>query len=294
MSSNRRRHTRVRARGVAAHLRTESGRTACQVENVSMGGLFVRTDQLAEVGAEIFVDLVKPGWKRQLTLNARITSRVDALDGRLSRRMPGMGIQFLRLDEKQHDRLRSLLRELGAPDEDLEVTLPDQSVEEELRALELRALDLEAVSAETAEPLDPQPQPLWQQVQMVKEEATSSRQTEAHQAVLARKAPQSLVDDIEGALRDANFAPPGPVVLAPEKPRPAAPPSPAPVAARAPERDGAGAAADNARLMLQIRGLVMQLSETQQQLFRREQEIEQLKSDLETLRSALERSVRND
>ena len=289
MSSNRRRHTRVRARGVAAHLRSQSGRTACQVENVSMGGIFVRTDRLEEVGAELFVDLVKPGWKRQLTLHARITSRVDALDGRLSRRMPGLGIQFLRLDENQHDRLRSLLRELGAPEEDLEVTLPEESAEEELRAL-----DLEAVSAQTAKPLDSQPQPLWQQVQMVKEEATSSGRKEAHKAALAWEAPQSLVDDIEGALRDANFAPPGPVVLAPEKPRPAAPPSPAPVAARAPERDGAGAAADNARLMLQIRGLVMQLSETQQQLFRREQEIEQLKSDLETLRSALERSVRND
>ena len=181
-----------------------------------MGGLFVRTDRLEEVGVEILVDLVKPGWKRLLTVSGRITSRVDALDGRLSRRMPGMGIQFLRLDEKQRDRLQSLLRELGAPEEDLEVTLPDDSAEEELRALELRALDLEAVSAETSEPLDPEPQPLWQQVQMVKEEA------------------------------------------------------------------------DTARLMLQIRGLVMQLSETQQQLFRREQEIEGLKSDLETLRAALE------
>ena len=248
MSSNRRRHTRVRARGVAAHLRTEHGRTACQVENVSIGGLFVRTDRLEEVGAEIFVDLVKPGWKRQLTLNARITSRVDALDGRLSQRMPGMGIQFLRLDEKQHDRLRSLLRELGAPEEDLEVTLPDESAEEELRAL-----DLEAVSAETSEPLDPRP--------------------------------QSLVDDIEGALRDANFAPPGPVVLAPEEPLRVAPPQL--------RKSGPDLSADNARLMLQIRGLVMQLSETQQQLSQREQEIERLKSDLDTLRAALERSVRN-
>ncbi len=241
MSSNRRRHTRVRARGVAAHLRTERGRTACQVENVSLGGLFVRTDQLEEVGAEIVVDLVKPGWKRQLSINARITSRVDSLDGQLARRMPGMGLQFLRLDEKQHDRLQSLLRELGASDEDLEVTLPDESAEEELRALELRELDLEAVSAETAAPLDLQPQPLWKQ-----------------------KPPKA----------------------APTEPQKIAP------AAGEPGRDGAGAA-DTARLMLQIRGLVMQLSETQQQLFQREQEIERLKSDLETLRAALESSVRN-
>lgn len=263
MSNNRRRHTRVRARGVAAHLRTERGRNACQVENVSMGGIFVRTDRLEEVGEEIFIDLVKPGWKRQLTLNARITSRVDALDGRLSRRMPGMGIQFLRLDEKQHDRLRSLLRELGAPDEDLEVTLPDESAEQELRALEL-----DESSAEPEEPFDPQPQPLWQQVQMVE----------------AERRERALVDDIEGALRDADLPPPGPVVMEFEGPRQ----EPRKVASPGPDLS-----ADNARLMLQIRGLVMQLSETQQQLSQREQEVERLKSDLATLRSALERSVRN-
>ena len=206
-----------------------------------MGGIFVRTDRLEEVGEEIFIDLVKPGWKRQLTLTARVTSRVDALDGRLSRRMPGMGIQFLRLDEKQHDRLRSLLRELGAPDEDLEVTLPDKSAEEE---------------------------------------ASSANRAEARAAARAWEAPHSLMTDIELALREANFAPPGPVVLAPEKPPKMAAPGPDP-------------SADTARLMLQIRGLVMQLSETQLQLSQREQEIGRLKDELETLRSALERSVRN-
>lgn len=161
MARNRRRFARVRARGVAAHLRTPQGRIACQVENVSMGGLFVRTDRLEDVGTQIGVDLVKPGWKRQLTLDARITSCVDALDGRLSRRMPGMGLQFLRLDEKQHDRLVQLLRELGATDDDLGVTLPDEHAEEELRELELR------LDAADDAPLDRQPQPMWQQVQMV-------------------------------------------------------------------------------------------------------------------------------
>jgi Tfp pilus assembly protein PilZ len=260
MSSNRRQHTRVRARGVAAHLRTQQGRSAAQVENVSMGGLFVRTDRLVEVGSELFVDLVRPGWKRQLTLNARITSRVDALDGRISKRMPGMGIQFLRLDDKQHDRLRSLLRELGAPEEDLQVTLPDEHAEDELRAL-----DFDTSSPEL--PLDPQPQPVWQQVQMV----------------------SSLVDEIEGALREANLPPPGPVELQ-DSPLPARP-APAPAPARpapAPALD----ASLEARLMLQIRGLVVQLSEAQQQLSQRDLEIERLKDDLDTLRGALERAVR--
>jgi hypothetical protein len=275
MSRIARRHTRIRARGVAAHLRTQHGRTACQVENVSMGGVFVRTDHLEEVGTEISIDLVKPGWKRQLTLTARVTSRVDAIDGRLSKRMPGMGLQILRLDDKQHDRLLALLRELGATEEDLQVTLPDESAEPELRALDLE------VSPSDAETLDPQPQPLWQQVQMVEAERRGV-----------------LVDDIEGAVRDANLPPPGPVVLAAAKqpaPQPgpdrtparASEPARAPASSPAPSRD-----LEIERLMVQIRGLVMQHSEALQQVAQRDLEIQRLKDELDSLRSALERSVR--
>src|SRR5258706_14134853 len=223
-----------------------------------MGGLFARTDRLEEVGVEIFVDLVKPGWKRQLTLNARITSRLDAVDGRLSKRMPGMGIQFVKLDDKQHDRLISLLRELGAPEEDLQVTLNEEATELELRALDLdlgsgsEGLDLET-------PLDPQPQPLWQQVEMVESES----------------ALHSLVDDIEGAIREANLPAPGPVFLDPDQP--ARPPAVPDV---------------QARLMFQLQGLVMQLADAQAQLSQRDAEIQRLKEELATVRSALERSVR--
>jgi hypothetical protein len=44
--------------------------------------------------------------------------------------------------------------------------------------------------------------------------------------------------------------------------------------------------------MLQIRGLVMQLSEAQQQVHQRDMEIERLQDELNTIRGALERSVR--
>jgi Tfp pilus assembly protein PilZ len=215
MSKDRRKHPRVRAQGLGAHLRTERGRAACQVENVSLGGLFVRTDRLQEVGDEIFVDIVRPGWKRQLTIAARITSRVDVVGGRVTNRRPGMGLQFLQLDEKQHQRLRSLLRELGAPDENAEVTL----------------------AADTG---------------------TSS-----------------VEDAITAALGEADLPAPGPVVLDPEPP-------PAPSAAPG----------DEARLLTQLRGLVMQLSDAQQQLAQREVEIEKLRDELETTRSALQRALR--
>jgi uncharacterized protein (TIGR02266 family) len=241
MSPNHRRHPRVRARGLAAHLRTEHGRAAAMVENISLGGLFVRTDKLQEVGTEFFVDVVSPGWKRALTLQARITSRVDALDSRVSKRPPGMGIQFLRVDEKQRERLRKLLAELGAPEGEDEVTLEVESVELGLDALELGA-------DEGAVPLEAQPQPIWQQVQMVEEA-------------------------IEGSLREADLPPPGPVVL--DDPPPA----------ELKEMD-------SARLMVQLRGLVVQLADVQQQLIERDGEIQRLREELEAARAALARVVR--
>jgi Tfp pilus assembly protein PilZ len=168
MAKNLRRWTRVRAPSMAAHLRSQRGRTPCLVENISMGGLFVRTDQLEDVGTEIAVDLVKPGWKKQLSLSARVTSRVDALDGRVSKRMPGMGLQFIQLETAQHDRLRALMVELGAPDEEAELTLPDDALEAELRAL---GSDSGAATSPGPRPVakTSQPQAPWEHVQLMED-----------------------------------------------------------------------------------------------------------------------------
>jgi Tfp pilus assembly protein PilZ len=135
MEPNRRRYPRVRAQGLAAHLSTVRGRTQCQVENISLGGMFVRTDRLEQVGTGVAVLLVKPGWKKQLSLTARVTSRVDGLAGKAAR-IPGLGLQFTTLDTDAHERLRSLLRQLGAPDEQAEIPVPQDSIAAELRPLE--------------------------------------------------------------------------------------------------------------------------------------------------------------
>src|ERR1700687_5163065 len=117
MSENRRKHPRVRATGIAAHVRGPAARFPCMVENISSGGLFVRTDRRLDVGVQLEIDLVRPGWKRPLSFFARVTSRIDPLAGRYAHRTPGMGMQFFgKMDEEVRNRLLTLLRELGAPD----------------------------------------------------------------------------------------------------------------------------------------------------------------------------------
>ncbi|HTO97320.1 MAG TPA: PilZ domain-containing protein [Myxococcales bacterium] len=152
MEPNRRRYPRVRAHGLAAHLRSSRGRAQCVVENISLGGLFLRTDQLEDVGTSVSLLLVKPGWKKQLVLTARVTSRIEALGQNW--RVPGLGLQFTELDGDSHERLRSLLRQLGAPDSQPEVTLPDDSVEVELRTLDPVKDGARASSAGPAPRLD--------------------------------------------------------------------------------------------------------------------------------------------
>ncbi len=242
MAKNLRRWTRVRAPSMAAHLRSQRGRTPCLVENISMGGLFVRTDQIEEVGTEIALDLVKPGWKKQLSLSARVTSRVDALDGRVSKRMPGLGLQFIHLDAAQHDRLRALLLELGAPDEEAELTLPDHVLEAELRAL----------GGGDADARPSQPEAPWEHVQRMEEAIGTAGE----------------------GLRG-----PDPLPLAPALPR----------AGQPAEIPGAQVAL----LQLQLRGLVMQLSDVQQQLADRDAEIGRLREQLEGARAELERALRS-
>lgn len=254
MAVNRRKYPRVKALGLSAHLRSLEGRRPCLVENVSLGGIFVRTDRLEQVGTELFVDLVRPGWKKMLTVLARTTSRVDVLDGRGSRRIPGMGLQFVRLDEKQHERMRTLLRELGARDEETDLLIAvDESAtltEVELEP-ELRALD----ASDEPIPLPRGGQPVWQQVQMV-------------------------ADAIDGELKDAHLPSPGPLIVEDAE---------VPRVRTQPARMTMG---DAERLQIQIRGLVMQLSEVQQQLVQRDGEIERLREELDLTREALRRAQR--
>jgi type IV pilus assembly protein PilZ len=273
---NRRKHPRVRARDLAAQILTSTGRLSAQVENISRGGAFVRTDRPLDVGADVMIELAKPGLKRMLTVAARVTSRIDATGGRLSRRVPGMGMMFVSLDARQTDRLIALLQELGASPEG-ELTLGDDATE-----LELQALALDDVA-----PMATADQPLWQQTGLAEREAKPAAKIPTPSRPPAKfELPRKLAEDIEGALRDADLPPPAPLEMPYPPPKARAPP----VATEPPPLSSLSET-EATKLMLQIRGLVMQLSDAQQQLTLRDQEIERLREELDNARAVRDAEI---
>jgi hypothetical protein len=99
---------RVRARGIAAHVRTGAAVFACQVEDVSRAGAFLRSDQRLEVGAQVDLDLVKPGGRKALHLRGRVEHVVDGGAGR----HPGIDVRFLSVGGDDQRRLATWIEEL--------------------------------------------------------------------------------------------------------------------------------------------------------------------------------------
>jgi Tfp pilus assembly protein PilZ len=258
MVANRRRYTRVRPRNVVAELLSAHGRSPVQLENLSRGGAFVRAERTLDVGSDVTVTLAQAGARKSLMLSARVTSRVDAKDARATRRLPGMGMQFVSVGAQESARLRSLLRDLGAPDDDAELTLPPEATEAELRALE---------------------------IQNVPAGRKSSR------GGVKFELPRHLLEGVANALQEAGPAPR-------HKPKTPPPPPPDAIAEAPPSADdrprrhargehpGRGGMEHEPpevkRLMIQVRGLMMQLAEAQQQIARRDLDIEALREELES------------
>lgn len=115
---------RVRARGIAAHVRIGAAVFACDVEEVSGAGAFLRTDHRAQAGEAVEVDLVKPGGRKPLHIRGRVARVVDRGTGR----RPGIDVEFLAIAAEEQRRLAAWIEELQLPeipsveDEPLEIT----------------------------------------------------------------------------------------------------------------------------------------------------------------------------
>lgn len=109
-----RRYRRVEAKGVAAHV--EERLDDAQIENISVGGLFLRTTTPIPLGMPVRVDLVKPGIRNSLLLNGRVVSVVTEAESERHDVPAGVGIEFDVMPVETEKRLHALLRELGLDD----------------------------------------------------------------------------------------------------------------------------------------------------------------------------------
>ena len=109
MRSNKRAHARVTARNVAAHVRANGHASITILENISAGGVFVRTGQVLPVGTTLSVQLARPGLKEPLFISGKVVRANEP--GKSPK--PGMSIAFDAMEPQVAKRLEDLLGTLG-------------------------------------------------------------------------------------------------------------------------------------------------------------------------------------
>jgi hypothetical protein len=97
--------------GIAAHVRSGSVAFSCQVEEISTEGAFLRTDQLLSAGAEMEIDLAKPGGRKMIHAFARVQRASGRTDGEHPH--PGLDVDFTSIGYDDSGRLLTWLDELA-------------------------------------------------------------------------------------------------------------------------------------------------------------------------------------
>ena len=218
----------MRARGVSSILRAgDQLAPGTAVENLSLGGAFLRTPTPMSAGTRVVLDLMKPELPKAIRLAGRVVNTVSPGESKARGQPPGMGIQFDPLSVDAERRLRELLLLIAADPAAIE----GDRTQEIGKAIELSLLEPETIEPE---PLEPELLP------------------EADE-------PLTLVEPGAASPRASSLA------LAP---------------AATASLDAAAPMSDSARLMVQVKGLLMELSEWQTKVNELEREKESLRETL--------------
>lgn len=124
--ADRQGRSRVRASGIAAHVRSAQLAFACQVEELGKDGALLRTDHRLAVGADLDINFVKPGGRKALRIKGRVSRAVARGEGHPH---PGLAVVFTRVDAADSERLVVWLGEMTqrtASRERAPIELPDE------------------------------------------------------------------------------------------------------------------------------------------------------------------------
>src|SRR5687768_7055631 len=92
--TNRRKHARVEGQGLAAYLHLDGHQSGYSVDNISVGGVFVRTDRFVAVGTKLTFDLLKPGMAHSLPVAGSVVGVVTQEMAPRVKQPQGLRIQF--------------------------------------------------------------------------------------------------------------------------------------------------------------------------------------------------------
>jgi hypothetical protein len=303
--TSKRRYQRVRPKSeVTVQFETGVGIQTFAVENISMGGLFMRATEEDDfpVGSRLSFVLMKPGLKRGLPLEA-----IVAFERKLGGSQPaGVGLRFEELSSGAREKLQQILQESGlnspdAPDSGEAPAFSDWGdavgigtpAKAPSRSTPSKGVSLSTPVKAPAPPEDYGREPPTEpNIKLARKLAAASAPGKT-----------TLFDDSKAPPPDEGSKPvpfssahagyrPAPKPKSVEELQgPIALPAPAttPLAPLPVPELGTGQDAQE-RLMVQIRGLLLQLGETQEQLAAREEEIRTLKEEVKRLTEELQKA----
>lgn len=98
------------------------------MENISLGGLFVRCSTPLKVGTAVKLELQLPGAAHALTIDGKVTSSVTQASANERHRSPGMGIAFEPLPPRVVPLLDGLIATIDPSGLEMEATLEPRPV----------------------------------------------------------------------------------------------------------------------------------------------------------------------
>ncbi len=109
-ATNRRRHPRVRPKQLATRVRSgDDLHIGLGIENISMGGIFVRCNTPMKVGRAVTLEVMRAGASQKLEIEGKVTSSVSMAAAAAQHRSAGMGISFDPLPPHVEQRLEGLI-----------------------------------------------------------------------------------------------------------------------------------------------------------------------------------------
>lgn len=110
---NKRRANRLHHEVLVAYRTCEGASASNCAINFSRVGLFINATSILPIGTPLKLVVSLPGLGNPFEVSGRVARAIDKEQGKLSGATPGMGIEFLDVDEVTQARIEEIVQTLG-------------------------------------------------------------------------------------------------------------------------------------------------------------------------------------